>query len=98
MIDHHIQVGVGVKFSPATQEIRDQSPVGECETKLLQNYHKSPEISCTTVLLYFMAQRRGAWSHVPHLWANQNAGIRGQQVQRGIRPYAFSSAPMTVVL
>ncbi len=51
-----------------------------------QNYHKSPEISCTTVLLYFMAQRRGAWSHVPHLLANQNAGIWGQQVQRGIKP------------
>ncbi len=34
--------------------------------------------------LYFMAQRRGVWSHVSHLWANQSEGIWGQQVQRGI--------------
>ncbi len=38
VIDHHIQVGVGDPFSPATQETRVQSPVGESETKIFQNY------------------------------------------------------------
>ncbi len=47
----------------------DDSPVEECETKLLQNYRKSPGISEAQMRgpLYIMAQRRGAWSHVPHL-------------------------------
>ncbi len=60
--------------------------------KLTLILNVAPHISVAHGLIYTLsncmhherAQRRGAWSHVPHLWANQNAGIRGQQVQRGI--------------
>ncbi len=53
---------IRIKLLPVVQEIRIQIPVHKCESKLLQNHDKSPEISCNTEILREQSRRQPiAW-------------------------------------
>ncbi len=97
LVAPHISVAHGLVYTSSNCMRHERAKRSECTTHLKHgwgvHYTSWPKGVVHTPGISENPMRsipvtRNTTYNVPHLWANQNAGIRGQQVQRGIMSHA----------